>query len=300
MIQGWTSCALAASLAFASCGCAMTHGWTARGESRFASQFYAYQRQNVSDCGPACAAQDQAPQATKADSTRMTLAERIQELAGAVTPKRKPIENPAPQIDLAGKTATEQQDAAQHAASELADEQADEAATSDVLALIASLRHDDPGVRALAAFRLGRLDDPSQDVLAALRNTIADEEHGLVRVRMAEAIIRIAPDDATAIQWLSAALSDGDWQVRWLAAGILDAAAGTPAAALAVEQLTIALSDDEPKVRQMAALTLGSFGGDAEPARGPLHDALADDDSSVREAASAATACIVASQATEE
>lgn len=161
--------------------------------------------------------------------------------------------------------------------------------------LISSLRHPDAGMRALAAWRLGRLEAPSEDVLFALRNVIAEEENGLVRVRMAEAVAKLDSTDGDPVEWLIELLDDGDWEVRWLAAGTLDIAAHGPAKTLAVWKLSEALiGDEQAKVRQMAALTLGSFGSTAESVLPHLREALTDEAADVREAAETALTCIAA------
>jgi len=161
---------------------------------------------------------------------------------------------------------------------------------------IASLSHPDAGVRALAAWKIGRLVAPSEEAVMALRNVVGDEENALVKVRMAEAVTKIVPDDVDAVELLIGSLSDGNWEVRWLAAGSLDVAAEGPAAMLAVAKLAEALDDEHAKVRQMAALTLGSFGFLADGAQPQLRGALDDNDLYVRQAADAALGCIMESK----
>src|SRR5262249_36027184 len=69
-------------------------------------------------------------------------------------------------------------------------------------ALIKSLKHDDARVRAEAAVDLGLLGKDAQEAVPGLRQRMADDPESLVRIRAAEALARIEPQNPVAIPGL--------------------------------------------------------------------------------------------------
>ncbi len=329
MIVGWVK-HFAVLLTLATlCGCASGNRWMTSGNDRFSSQLHSFQRQDVGTPQPNSALAKAVSKLKLAASEARGEVKSITDKSAIVSRGQQPEEDKTDAVSKETKetdmklTSDKSDDGFDDFETFTAEPPFTEAEPDDSIAaaieavepkdevkpnqksqqsdeeieLIAALRHPDAGLRALAAWRLGRLAAPSEDVLFALRNVVAEEENGLVRVRIAEAVAKIDPQDANAIEWLVEALSDGDWQVRWLAAGTLDIAQGGPAANLAVWKLSEALiSDEHAKVRQMCALTLGSFGSVAGAVKPHLREALTDDEADVREAADAALACIDAAQ----
>ena len=321
MIVGSVKCAAILLTVTALCGCASGNHWMKSGGSRFATQLHTFQREEVGSCpapdsalansvsklkagvktAPPAApsknaiiAKDAAKQSDEAEAEVALTSDESELFPGeppfADADADKPLVLEADGAEPAEELAFEATD----------DDEASAPQDPVEVELMASLTHPDAGMRALGAWRLGRLESPSEDVLFSLRNVIAEEENGLVRVRIAEAISKIAPGDVAAVESLLESLSDGDWEVRWLAAGTLDVARGGAAAPQAVWSLAEALvSDEHAKVRQMAALTLGSFGSSADAVLPHLREALADEEAEVRTAADAALACIAAANGTE-
>jgi HEAT repeat protein len=182
----------------------------------------------------------------------------------------------------------------------------------DKKALIKALRYKDKDVRYAAAEALGRLRwKPAKDETAGwywmakrdwdkcvalgalavepLSAALKDEEWD-VRQAAARALGKIK--DPRAVKPLIAALKDEKWDVRQAAAEALGEI-GAPA----VEPLIATLKDKDSDVRQAAAEALGKI-GDAHAVE-PLIAALKDKDSDVRQAAAYALGEIQARRAVE-
>jgi len=115
------------------------------------------------------------------------------------------------------------------------------------------------GARAIGVEMLGDCGPVAVLVVPALLKRLKDEE-GDVRVRAAEALIKIAPEKhaATALGALTAALKDSDMLVRILAAETLGKLG--PRAKEASTALAAAAQDPEREVRQAAAEALKAVG----------------------------------------
>lgn len=171
--------------------------------------------------------------------------------------------------------------------------------TDRVRGLLKQLKDPDPRQRAQAAYGLGQAHSEARTALPLLRRMLRTEGDSLARLRIAEAIARIAPHDEQAIAVIADGLSDTDnWQVRELSACLLDVAGPQPNPQVVIK-LIGAMNDYHPRVRTMAALTLGSFGPQAGDAVARLRVAAKSDVGKVKEAASAALNVIEASSTTE-
>lgn len=155
--------------------------------------------------------------------------------------------------------------------------------------LIELLKDGDAENRSLAAYSLGYCAAEAPECQAALRLTLATERVDFVRIRLAEAIARFAPDDE-AVDLLVGYLSDADSELRWLAASVLTV--GGHEHPNVIDGLTQAVQDRDPKVAAMAALTLAQYGPAAKSAIPTLRDATRAADAELREAARAALACV--------
>ncbi|MBI3857644.1 MAG: HEAT repeat domain-containing protein [Planctomycetes bacterium] len=107
------------------------------------------------------------------------------------------------------------------------------------------------GARAIGAEMLGDCGPVAASALPALLKRLKDEE-GDVRVKAAEALIKIAPEKhgGTALAGLAGGLKDPDLLVRVLAAEVLGRLG--PRAKEAAAALAAAIQDPEPEVRQAA------------------------------------------------
>jgi HEAT repeat protein len=158
---------------------------------------------------------------------------------------------------------------------------------SDVPALLAALRHQDPTERAEAAQELGWIGRPAREAVAGLRQALKDPD-GLVRLSAAEALATIDPDDPTALPALIDALKDRSSKVRRTAAAALGDIG--PEARVAVAALAQALKDADLRVRWTAAEALGQIGPLAAEAVPALVEGLKDE--SLRSAAAGALGAI--------
>ncbi len=146
--------------------------------------------------------------------------------------------------------------------------------------------------RLLGALRIGVLGLDARTALPALRQFLGEEPSQAVRLRVAEAMLKLQPNDRAALETLSRSLIDpNDAELRQAAAGALGgaAAAGNPTA---IVRLTDALDDPVPKVRIMAALSLAQFGPAAIDAIPRLELAASNDVPRMQRAALAALASI--------
>ncbi|MGE3314504.1 MAG: HEAT repeat domain-containing protein [Planctomycetaceae bacterium] len=161
-----------------------------------------------------------------------------------------------------------------------------------VLALANQLGASEAKTRGDSAAQLGRLGTEARTVLPLLREILKREGDKPTRIKLAEAMVKIAPEDADAIEVLFQALRDSeDWRYRQHAAGAL-AATARGGSGLVIPKLTEALNDSHPRVRSMVALSLGAFGERAKEAVPRLEFAQANDIPRVKESATAALSCI--------
>jgi tetratricopeptide (TPR) repeat protein len=136
---------------------------------------------------------------------------------------------------------------------------------------------------------LGEFAEPAAPTLVML----ASDKDAYVRLHAAEALTRIGDADeaGNAMDTLVLLLKDADAGVRSLAATTLGQVE-LAEADLAIAALTAALDDEDAGVRSAAALSLGAFGASAESAVTRLKQLAAADQTSVRESATTALACI--------
>lgn len=161
----------------------------------------------------------------------------------------------------------------------------------DTVRVLSSLLKDqDVETVRFTAYLLGQMGPEAThavDDLQALRDTST----GLTKLHAAEALARITPEDAVSVQVLAQGLSEDDAHLRWFSAMSLGSvSAGQQDQA--VSALKNALHDTDANVRATAALSLGGFGEHAQPAIDDLQRAIQFDTPEVRDAASAALACI--------
>ncbi|HET6323967.1 MAG TPA: HEAT repeat domain-containing protein [Planctomycetaceae bacterium] len=164
--------------------------------------------------------------------------------------------------------------------------------TRPVLDALELLSQQETRHRLLGALRIGVLGPDARTALPALRQFLGEEPSQAVRLRVAEAMLKLQPNDRAALETLSHSLVDpNDAELRQAAAGALGGAAvaGNPTA---IVRLTDALDDPAPRVRIMAALSLAQFGPAAIEAVPRLEAAAANDVPRMQRAALAALASI--------
>jgi HEAT repeats len=156
---------------------------------------------------------------------------------------------------------------------------------------LASLTHSDRSdVVQVAAFFLGSMGEDAENAASDLRAAEINSE-GATRLYLAEALIRIDPQDQDSLNELTEALQSEDPGLRWLAAIALSGVSPEHASEV-VPALAAHLDDIDAGVCSAAALTLGSLGPAATSAVGPLEQAMSHEVSDVRIAAETALACI--------
>jgi alpha-L-fucosidase len=188
-------------------------------------------------------------------------------------------------------------------------------ARSAVPALLNALSDKETGVRVWALHALGEIHPGQSDVVTAVVRALRDPEPDVRRMALS-VVIRLGPAATGASQVLADVLQDADAGIRSMACMAYrelstDGKAGIPAligrlsdvdaevrfrAAEALmkigpgglEPLVRALKDRDPRVRRAAAEVLGSFGGEAKTALTDLTETAKDDDTAVKDAATAA------------
>jgi len=154
------------------------------------------------------------------------------------------------------------------------------------------LDDDSASNRSLAAYLLGQSGLAAKSAVPILQQRLKDEPLNLIRIYIAEALLRINPDDRDGIRVLLRSLDDRSESSRLIAACALSSATGNRHEAEAVKALTASLYDTAPTVRAMAALSLGQMGTAARAAVPNLTAIQFDEQLNVREAATSALACI--------
>lgn len=149
---------------------------------------------------------------------------------------------------------------------------------------------EDVAASEIAIQSLGLIGADAIGAAPVLRSRLTNAT-GIRRVRLAESLVRIEPEDTGALQALVEATRYGHSKERVEATYAL---AHTPAVHLdAIAPVLVnALHDDDEAVRTAAALTLGNFGPAAEHARLALEAASRFDTRPVRDAARATLACL--------
>ncbi|GAB4140353.1 MAG: hypothetical protein Tsb009_09690 [Planctomycetaceae bacterium] len=116
--------------------------------------------------------------------------------------------------------------------------------------------------RALAAFALGRMGSQARKALSHLERAMKNEKSGPVKVRLAEAILRITTQHEEAGEFLVESLGSIEEATRWEAVCAAEVLArkGSPFGEDAAKQLMKLLDDANPKMRTMSALKLAEYG----------------------------------------
>jgi hypothetical protein len=255
----------------------LTKGW----KSTFADQ-RPVSKSVTSDTGTPNPESSGEPRPTSRVSTRPT---SVTESADAGQPR---VARPAP-IDV-------ERPAAQQAGLDLAaliqNPEFREIHTRPVLDGLELLSQPEPRHRLLGALRLGMAGSDARTALPVLHQVLGAESNQEVTLRVAETVLKLQPNDRSALDALSRLLKDpADPDVRQAAAGALGGASpsGNPTA---VVRLTDALDDPNPRVRIMAALSLAQFGPAAADAVPRLEVAATSDVPRMQRAALAALASI--------
>jgi hypothetical protein len=172
--------------------------------------------------------------------------------------------------------------------------------TRPVLDALELLSQAEPRHRLLGALRIGASGPEARTALPALRQLLGDEANKTVRLRIAEAILRLQPSDRSALEALSHFLIDpNDADLRQAAAGALGGASAS-SNLTAIVRLTDALDDGSPRVRIMAALSLAQFGSAAVDAVPRLEMAATNDVPRMQRAALAALTSIRGRQVSQD
>jgi hypothetical protein len=164
--------------------------------------------------------------------------------------------------------------------------------TRPVLDGLELLSQSNPRHRLLGALRIGLTGSEGRTALPALRQLLVTESNSAVRLRIAETILKVQPNDRPALETLSGLLIEPtDPELRQAAAGALGAASssGNPTA---IVRLIDGLDDSSPRVRIMAALSLAQFGPAAIDAVPRLEVAASSDVPRMQRAALAALTAI--------
>ena len=155
--------------------------------------------------------------------------------------------------------------------------------------MIAGLDSSQADQRAISAFRLGRRGAKSRAAIPHLHRALQNEKSGPVRIRLAEALVRIDRKNTKAFTILVVGLDSRNKNTRWEPCCAAEAATrGTAQQQLAVvKHLTRLLHDLDPEIRTMAALKLGEFGETAKSALPELRQVAKQGDDNLRSAATA-------------
>ena len=151
-----------------------------------------------------------------------------------------------------------------------------------------SREHD---VRSRAIFLLGSIGPEADESIPVLRHELLTERDLYLRVDLAEAVLKIQPEDSDAINTLVDALSATDQNLRWASAFSLRNAV-SPRTTFVVDRLKDLLGTDDAKLKRMVILTLGEFGPAAARVIPQLEAALQSPDRATRDVAEASLACI--------
>ena len=172
--------------------------------------------------------------------------------------------------------------------------------TRPVLDALELLSQAEPRHRLLGALRISTVGPDARTAMPALRQLLGEEPNKAVKLRIAEALLKLQPTDRSALETLLHLLVDpSDADLRQAAAGALGCAAAS-ANATAIVRLTDALDDANPRVRIMAALSLAQFGPAAIDAVPRLETAATNDVPRMQRAALVALGAIRGRQALQD
>ncbi len=164
--------------------------------------------------------------------------------------------------------------------------------TAEVLAGLDLLARSEPRYRAQGAIRIAAAGEPARTALPVLKRVLASEADTTVRLRIAETVLKLQPNDRRATECLAEILaSRNESELRQAAASALGGAA-TGRNSIAIASLTDALDDASPRVRAASAASLGLFGRAAADSVSKLENAAINDIPSVQQAAATALASI--------
>ena len=157
------------------------------------------------------------------------------------------------------------------------DKAVDELIEWAVVTLVENIKSEDPGIRGLAAFRMGRSNAP--DAIAAIAGLVEDAD-ATVQQRTATGLALLGQPAAPLLPKIRAAAADADTDVRVASLEVLSAAKDAESVPLAVK----ALEDEQIPVRVAAVKALGLLG---DPSTAPALAQAVDDEATIiaREAA---------------
>jgi HEAT repeat protein len=167
------------------------------------------------------------------------------------------------------------------------DEAVDELLKSAVVTLVKNIKSDDPTLRGLAAFRIGKYNAP--DAVALIRPVLKDKDDS-VKQRAATGLALLGESPKPLLELIRKAVADEESEVRVASIDVLGKANDKKSVAL----VSKALEDEIVDVRRTAIATLGKLG---DPSSVPaLSKAVDDEDRETAKAAAYALAEMKAPQ----
>jgi HEAT repeat protein len=167
------------------------------------------------------------------------------------------------------------------------DEAVDELLESAVVTLVKNIKSDDPDLRGLAAFRLGKYNAP--DAISLLRPVLKDDDES-VKQRAATGLALLGEPANPLLKLIRKAAEDEEAEIRIASIDVL----GNAKDKRSVELISEALNDDVVNVRRSAIASLRKLG---DPSCVPaISKAVDDEDSETAKAAAYALAEMKASQ----
>ncbi len=167
------------------------------------------------------------------------------------------------------------------------DEAVDELLESAVVTLVKNIKSDDPTLRGLAAFRIGKYNAP--DAVALIRPVLKDKDES-VKQRAATGLALLGESPKPLLALIRKAVEDEESEVRVASIDVLGKANDKKSVTL----VSKALEDEIVDVRRTAIATLGKLG---DPSSVPaLSKAVDDDDRETAKAAAYALAEMKAPQ----
>ncbi len=159
------------------------------------------------------------------------------------------------------------------------------------LVALASSQSASNEIRTRAVFLLGAIGQEAAATVPVLRQEMRGNADGFLKVDLAEAILKIRPEDEEAIRVLIGCLKNDDRDLKHTAAFALRNAV-SPRTAFVIDALSESLKTEDLKLRRMLFLTLAEFGPAAGKVIPELEAALESDDAATREVAKASLDCI--------
>ncbi|MFQ5730444.1 MAG: hypothetical protein ACE5KM_00670 [Planctomycetaceae bacterium] len=139
--------------------------------------------------------------------------------------------------------------------------------------LAARLGHSSSHVRVLSVYLLGRAGLQARGQVGRLRDMLKNEPHGPTRMRIAEALARIAPGDEAAGRAIAKGLQSPESAVRWEAVCVAGVMRDHAQREAVLGETLARLEDSDPRIREMAALVVGDFQRDRVRVIGALKSA---------------------------